>query len=219
MEHIPGGELFGHAGPLADECFENPQADGAPIELGELEGYPNRNSLLYEEVYDIAGADTVIRGTIRYAGFSVAMRAFQELGLFDLEPNPALAPGAAPVSWPRLVLGLLGAEEDVPETDAEWRAGQWATQNYGVDDAAHIVSEMCRLSLFESGEAAAAAAQTGTTIDSLCRLLEEQLAYGDGERDMVVLSHEFVASWPSGVKTRHSADLIELGTNHYPTGT
>jgi len=211
VKHIAGGALFGHAGPLADECFQDPEADGAALDLGELEGYPNRNSLLYEEVYDIAGAETVIRGTIRYAGFSVAMRAFQELGMFNLEPNSTLETGAPAVSWPRLMLQLLGAPEDVPESEVEWRAGEWATEHYGVDNATHIVSEMSRLSLFDCSSTAAPAAQSGTIIDSLCRLLEEQLAYGDGERDMVVLSHEFVASWPSGAKTRHSADLIELG--------
>ena len=40
---------------------------------------------------------------------------------------------------------------------------------------------------------------------------DDVIRYGEGERDMVVLSHEFVASWPSGPNTRHSADLIELG--------
>ena len=31
-----------------------------------LEGYPNRDSMMYADLYDIASAHTVERGTIRY---------------------------------------------------------------------------------------------------------------------------------------------------------
>jgi saccharopine dehydrogenase-like NADP-dependent oxidoreductase len=64
------------------------------------------------------------------------------------------------------------------------------------------------LTLFEADTYAE---QAGSIIDSLCALLIEQLAYGPGERDLVVLSHEFVSVWPDGSRVRHAADLIELG--------
>ncbi|MGD8626679.1 MAG: saccharopine dehydrogenase C-terminal domain-containing protein, partial [Anaerolineae bacterium] len=51
---IPGEELFEHYWPV--------QIDG----LGEFEGYPNRDSLPYTGVYDIAPDDWMFRGTLRY---------------------------------------------------------------------------------------------------------------------------------------------------------
>ncbi|CAG0923590.1 unnamed protein product, partial [Notodromas monacha] len=35
-----------------------------------LEGYPNRDSLIYQEMYGISEAKTVLRGTLRYFGFA-----------------------------------------------------------------------------------------------------------------------------------------------------
>jgi hypothetical protein len=40
------------------------------VVLPALEGYPNRDSLLYEKVYGIEGAERVVRGTIRYVACS-----------------------------------------------------------------------------------------------------------------------------------------------------
>lgn len=47
-----------------------------------LEGYFNRDSLPYKEVYNLKDAHTIIRGTIRYKGCSFIFQAFKNLGLF-----------------------------------------------------------------------------------------------------------------------------------------
>jgi hypothetical protein len=129
VKHIPGGTLFGHGSSdwIGEECFENAEADGAPIALGALEGYPNRDSLLYEDVYNIQGAHTVVRGTIRFAGFSVAMRAFQELGMFNQEVHAGLQQGAAPVKWTTLLLTMAG-QPDAPVEECEWYGARFQTE-------------------------------------------------------------------------------------------
>lgn len=43
--------------------------------------YPNRDSLKYQEIYNLKEAKTVVRGTFRYKGFAEIIAAFQELGL------------------------------------------------------------------------------------------------------------------------------------------
>lgn len=58
-----------------------------------LEGYPNRNSLVYESVYGIEGAETILRGTLRYKGFCCVMRAMQSVGLFAETPVPESSGG------------------------------------------------------------------------------------------------------------------------------
>jgi saccharopine dehydrogenase (NADP+, L-glutamate forming) len=48
-----------------------------------FEGYYNRDSLTYKELYDLKDAETVVRGTIRFKGFGFVFQCFKHLGLFD----------------------------------------------------------------------------------------------------------------------------------------
>ncbi|KAJ8351053.1 hypothetical protein AAFF_G00158460, partial [Aldrovandia affinis] len=60
-----------------------------------LEGFPNRDSTKYAKPYGIESAHTLIRGTLRFKGFSSAMSGFVKLGLINTEPCPMLDPTAA----------------------------------------------------------------------------------------------------------------------------
>ena len=57
-----------------------------------LEGYANRDSLLYKDLYGISTAHTCLRGTLRYRGFCDTMKVFQQLNLISDEPHPSLHP-------------------------------------------------------------------------------------------------------------------------------
>ncbi|TYB70674.1 saccharopine dehydrogenase [Bizionia gelidisalsuginis] len=50
---------------------------------GRFEGYANRDSLKYQEIYGLQDVKTLYRGTIRRVGFSRAWNAFVNLGLTD----------------------------------------------------------------------------------------------------------------------------------------
>lgn len=50
---------------------------------GEFEGYANRNSLKYREIYDLEDIPTIYRGTFRRKGFSKAWNVFVQLGATD----------------------------------------------------------------------------------------------------------------------------------------
>uniref|UniRef100_A0A8C1VKR4 Aminoadipate-semialdehyde synthase n=1 Tax=Cyprinus carpio TaxID=7962 RepID=A0A8C1VKR4_CYPCA len=88
-----------------------------------LEAFPNRDSTKYAEPYGIESARTLIRGTLRFRGFSSAMSGFVKLGLINTEPCPLLGHTASPVSWVWLTdwmtpirLGML-SEEPVPHAE------------------------------------------------------------------------------------------------------
>lgn len=49
-------------------------------QLGELEGYPNRDSLKYRSMYGLDDVKTMIRGTLRYKGFCTAWNVLVRLG-------------------------------------------------------------------------------------------------------------------------------------------
>ncbi len=50
---------------------------------GEFEGYANRDSLSYREVYGLHDVKTLYRGTLRVPGFSRSWNAFVQLGMTD----------------------------------------------------------------------------------------------------------------------------------------
>ena len=64
-----------------------------------LEGYPNRDSTIYKELYGIPEAKTVLRGTLRYQGFSEAIRSLLAIGLIDTNSHHALHPKGPEISW------------------------------------------------------------------------------------------------------------------------
>merc|ERR1712093_218153 len=45
--------------------------------------YPNRDSTPYRERYSIPEAQTIIRGTLRYAGFPEFVKAIVDIGFLD----------------------------------------------------------------------------------------------------------------------------------------
>ena len=48
-----------------------------------LEGYPNRDSSVFKEGFNFKDAKTFVRGTLRYGGFSIIMRALNQIGITD----------------------------------------------------------------------------------------------------------------------------------------
>uniref|UniRef100_A0A665TJL6 Aminoadipate-semialdehyde synthase n=1 Tax=Echeneis naucrates TaxID=173247 RepID=A0A665TJL6_ECHNA len=73
-----------------------------------LEGFPNRDSTKYAESYGIQSAHTLIRGTLRFKGFTKAMSGFVKLGLINSDPCPILQPTSSPVSWRELLCKQMG---------------------------------------------------------------------------------------------------------------
>ena len=69
--HIPENELMKHAKPY----YISPAF--------AFHAYPNRDSLSFQEFYNIPEAETIVRGTLRYQVFPDFVRALIDLGLLD----------------------------------------------------------------------------------------------------------------------------------------
>ena len=50
--------------------------------MGTFEAYPNRDSLLYQKIFKLKKVDTMIRGTLRYPGWSETWNQIVKLGLY-----------------------------------------------------------------------------------------------------------------------------------------
>ncbi|CAK4130240.1 unnamed protein product [Aphanomyces euteiches] len=126
-----------------------------------LEQIPNRNSLPYANIYNIADADSIFRGTLRYAGNCAIMHQCRLLGLLDTTPQ------ALPTTWPELISKLKAKKTLTADAEAflTW---------LGLEDPSTLID-----------------ASATTPIDAFCALLIKKLSYAPGERDMAIMHHEF----------------------------
>lgn len=180
---IPGDELFHHYWPV--------HIPG----LGEFEGYPNRDSLPYQDTYGIQPTDWMFRGTLRNVGWCATMAQIVAMGF--LEDTP-LDP--APTTLRELTAQLLGvsADTDLPGYLAE---------KWGMAPDAKPITDMAWLGLF--GDEPVPAGKN-TPIDILTARMETTMAYKPGERDLLIMQHEMVAQYPDH-KEAITATLIDFG--------
>ncbi len=179
----------------AEDLFASPQIIPIPG-LGEFEGYPNRDSVSYRETYGIPEALTVFRGTLRYAGWCETLRKMVQLGLLDDAPKDRS--GAS-------FLDLM-KELSQPGPGAGVRAAVAAKLELASGSA--VLDRMDWLGLFEATPLPLA---KGSALDNLSALMVEKLKYEAGERDMIVLQHEFLVTTASGRNERIVSTLIDYG--------
>jgi saccharopine dehydrogenase (NADP+, L-glutamate forming) len=179
----------------AEDLFARPEIIPIPG-LGAFEGYPNRDSVPYRDVYGIPEALSILRGTLRYPGWCDTLRKMVELGLLDDVQKER--PGSTFLDLMReLSQGAPG--EDV-------RAA--ISRRLDLVAGSAIMSRLDWLGLFEERKLPA---EKGSALDNLAALMIEKLAYAGGERDMIVLQHEFLVRARSGRNERIVSTLIDYG--------
>jgi saccharopine dehydrogenase (NADP+, L-glutamate forming) len=179
----------------SEALFAEPETIPIPG-LGAFEGYPNRDSVPYRDIYGIPEARSVLRGTLRYTGWCETLRKMVELGLLDDTPKDRTG-----LTFSGLMAELSGA---APGADVR---GAVASR-VGLDPGSAILSRLDGLGLFEERKLLF---EKGSSLDNLAALMIEKLQYADGERDMIVLQHEFLAQSESGRNERIVSTLIDYG--------
>ncbi|XP_027128611.1 alpha-aminoadipic semialdehyde synthase, mitochondrial isoform X2 [Larimichthys crocea] len=164
-----------------------------------LEGFPNRDSTKYSEPYGIQGAHTLVRGTLRFKGFSKAMSGFVKLGLINTEPCPILNHTSSPVSWKELLCRQMGLSSSTSQDAFE----EAVYERIGKDDF-----EMNNLRWFGmlSDESVPHA---DSVLASLAKHLEAKLSFDKGERDMIILRNDVGLRHPTGeLETKHISLVV-----------
>ncbi len=181
---IPAEDLF------KDPSFINIEG------LGEFEGYPNRNSLPYIQLYGIQSADTMLRGTLRNKGWCSTMKKMVDLGLLDEEEKEWDG-----LTYKDFIRRLMGspAEEDIQKA---------LSAHLGIEEDSDIIKRFEWLGLLSDESIPVS---KGSALDILGARMLEKLQYEEGERDMIILQHQFVASYPDGKKEKITSTLIDYG--------
>uniref|UniRef100_A0A8B9HIP4 Aminoadipate-semialdehyde synthase n=1 Tax=Astyanax mexicanus TaxID=7994 RepID=A0A8B9HIP4_ASTMX len=156
-----------------------------------LEGFPNRDSTKYAEAYGIESAQSLVRGTLRFKGFSHAMSGFVKLGMINTDPSPLLNPAASPISWKELLCRLL----DLPSSVSSDSVEEVVFNHIGRDELGMLSDE--------------AVPQCGTILASLAKHLETKLAYEKNERDMIIMRNDVGIRHPTGeLETKHISLVV-----------
>ncbi len=186
LVEVPGEVLFDHRWPMTVPV------EGRPL---ALEGYPNRDSLPYAEVYGIPLAQTVLRGTLRYPGWCETLRHLAALGMLDDTPGDL---GGS--TYRALLARRVGASaaDDLRARLAEC---------LGVPADAAVIDRLEWLGLLSEEPLPAGCA---SPLDVLTATMLERMQYQPGERDMIVLVHEFVAQYPDH-RERITSTMIDFG--------
>jgi saccharopine dehydrogenase (NADP+, L-glutamate forming) len=164
--------------------------------FGDFEAYPNRDSIGYLDVYGLQSIKTLYRGTLRNMGWCDCMFNYRRIGLLELEEIDAK--GKSYGEFTRGVLGA-GASEDL-------RAA--AARRMGVPADALPPRNLHWLGMFSERPVGA---ERISPLDAMGNLMFEKLAYRPGERDLIVLYHDFRASFPDGHQERITSRLIDMG--------
>ena len=165
---VPGPQLFAHHGPCAIAGF------------GELEVYPNRDSLPYIESYGIRSVESMFRGTLRYPGWCNTLKAIVDLGILDETERTNLV-GLTFGQWTGRLLGMTGKATAL---DLARRLGRSAD--------AKPVTDLVWLGLVSDDPLPKEAT---TYLDVLAQRMLSKMQYVPGERDMLVMQHEFVVRY------------------------
>ena len=179
----PGEELFDH--------FWTVQIQG----LGEFECYPNRDSLPFMEQYGIQPTGWMFRGTLRNLGWCATLKRISAMGYLEEAPF-----AGRPATYGQLTAQLLGLEAG--EGLAKRAAAQW-----GLPKDAKPVTDLEWLGLF-SDEALPPGQRT--PIDALTARMLKKMSYAPGQRDLLVMQHEFVAEFPDH-KEAITSTMVDYG--------
>ncbi|MCK4225247.1 MAG: saccharopine dehydrogenase NADP-binding domain-containing protein [candidate division Zixibacteria bacterium] len=184
---IPSEDLFAHFWPM--------NIEGLP----PLEAYPNRDSVPYIQIYEISDADSMYRGTLRYPGWCQTLKKVVELGLLD--ETEQKVKGLSYADFLRMLIKKEKGDDLKKDLAAYLK----------MDEDSEPIKRFEWLGLFGDE---IIPTEKNSPLDVFADRLLEKLKYEEGERDMIVLHHDFTAEYPGKKKEKITSTLIDYGIPH-----
>jgi len=173
------------------------------LDYGTFEIYPNRDSLKYRETYGLHDIPTMFRGTMRRPGFSEAWNVFVQLGVTD---DTYTLENSQNMTYRDFINAYLRYDPAMPVEDK-------LCKYLELDPEGEIMKKLTWLGIFENRKINMPHA---TPAQILQALLEEKWALEPGDRDMIVMQHEFI--YELSVKTRKiTSSMVVFGKDQEET--
>ena len=177
-----------------------------PIQVtgyGDFEGYPNRDSLKYRELYGLQAVETMIRGTLRRPGFCQAWNVLVQLGLTD---DSYHLEDLSDMTFRDFINTFLFFH---PTKSVEDKLCDYLQLN----SDGEIMEQLRWLGIFEKRPVGLDRASPAKILQ---RLLEEKWCLNPDDKDMIVMQHQIGYS----VGSRHQrlvTSLVVTGDDHQNT--
>jgi saccharopine dehydrogenase-like NADP-dependent oxidoreductase len=178
-----------------EELFENYYIQDV-FGVGSFENYPNRNSIPYKDVYGLTDAKTVYRGTFRNVGWCETLRSVVALGWLSDQPIEDFSGK----TYEDLTRELIDSS---PSKDLIKDAAKFLQ----LKPYSALIKRLTWLGLFGKEPLPA---DKNNPLDYLNSLTLKKMSMEKGDRDMVVMLHEFIAEFPDK-KEYITSTLVDYG--------
>ncbi|MEO8147288.1 MAG: saccharopine dehydrogenase C-terminal domain-containing protein [Bacteroidia bacterium] len=186
-KYIPYNRLFTQ--------IEKISVDG----YGSFDGYANRDSLAYRHHYGLEKIPTMLRGTLRYEGYCKAWDVFVRLGLtddsFQIEQSEKL-------TYAQVLESFL------PASIKGSKLSDRIKKFYGDKITDEIIDKIMWTGIAEPVKTNL---PNATPAQILQQLLEQKWKLNEGDKDMVVMVHQFEFKNEESVKGKMTSTLVVKG--------
>ena len=179
-----------------EDLFKNPFNVDYP-EVGQLQVYPNRDSVSYIDIYGIPEVETILRGTFRFKGWCEALDAIKKINLISYDKISVKGK-----TYADLVAKLINEKDSKNIIEKTARFLQ-------VDIESNAIKALEWLGLFENKRINRL---EDSPFEITSDLMIEKMQLGYHERDMVVMQHTFLASYPDGNQEVIRSRMLDFGT-------
>ncbi len=168
--------------------------------VGTFEAYPNRDSMVYQELFKLSKVNTMVRGTLRYPGWSETWLQIVRLGL----PNEHLKiPGLSEMTYRQYTQMFLPLNANGGKLEAR------IANFLKISPTGVIMEKLKWLGLFDD---IVIGGNVKTSLDVMQNILNDKMPLPQGKRDMVMLIHQLEAEFPEQNKREnYVSTLIDYG--------
>ncbi len=190
-KYIPYNRLFGRLHTMSVEGF------------GDFVGYANRDSLSYRATYGLDDIPTIFRGTLRRPGYCEAWNVFIELGMTDDSYEMNIHKSITPRSFLNAFLPYH------PTKTVEEKFKEFLRE-----DRIHLYDRFEWLGIFK--DEPLIEFERPTPAQALQQILVHKLSLSDGDKDMLVMIHEFEYTL-NGSKYQITSHMVNIGEDQVYT--
>ncbi|MDP2235707.1 MAG: saccharopine dehydrogenase C-terminal domain-containing protein [Bacteroidales bacterium] len=179
-----------------ENLFKKPFKVSFP-EVGPLEIYPNRDSLPYIDLYGVPETKTMMRGTFRHPGWCESIDAMKALKLITSDEYDFSGK-----TYAEMLAMLIGTDDsnDIRNKVADF---------LGLSKEAYALDAIQWLGLFDDMPMNR---EKTSPFEITSDLMIAKMELGQHERDMVVMQHIFLASYPDGKQEVIKSSMLDFGT-------
>jgi saccharopine dehydrogenase (NADP+, L-glutamate forming) len=164
--------------------------------IGDLEVYPNRDSVSYMDIYDIPEVKTMYRGTLRYKGWCETLDTMKSINMLD----------DSVADYERMSYAEFIAERAGVKTSGLRKN---MAEKLGITESSLSMKSLDFLGFFEDEKLHY---QETTPFEITSDRMIKRMMLEDNERDIVLLQHIILAVYPNGTREVIKSSMVDYGS-------